>query len=159
MLKSQFLTRRQKGVLEDLFSGLLNVQEVLEKWKLRRRTYHRWHTQPFFSAEFKRLLALKQSESELVLAHYSPDVAAKLVTLTGAEKEETARKACADIIINHPNLKAKNRVESNKPPVEEEELVDIPPEIASRLLAALADEKRRIRSGQQTASKDFLKYL
>ena len=139
MLKSKYLTKKQKAVLGDLFSGTLSVQEVLEKCKVARQTYNRWHAQPFFAAEFKRLMALAQSETELVLARYASDIAMKLVSLAAAEKEETARKACMDVI-NCQNRNIKNNVESPKPPVEEESFPEISPEKASKLLDILAAE-------------------
>ena len=139
MLKSKYLTKKQKGVLEDLFSGGLNVQEILEKWKVKLRTYYRWHAQPFFAAEFKRLLNLAQSQCELILARYAADVAMKLVSLSAAEKEETARKACMDVI-NHPDRKVKHKSEIDPKPIEEP-LIDLPPEVASKMLALLAGEK------------------
>ena len=109
MLKSKYLTKKQKGVLEDLFSGSLTVQEVLEKWYVTRRTYFRWHAQEFFAAEFKRLMNLVHSESDLICARYSAQVAMKLVSLTVAEKDEIARKACMNVI-NHPSRKTKNQI-------------------------------------------------
>jgi histone H3/H4 len=139
LTKPKYLTKRQKGVLEDLFSGVLNEQEILEKWKVRRRTYHKWHGQEFFAAEFKRLLKLAQSQSELIFARYAADVAAKLVSLAGTEKEDIARKACM-YVINHPDRKGKNLVEIKELP-ETEPLPELPPEVASRLLAALAGEE------------------
>ena len=139
MLKSKYLTKKQKGVLEDLFSGGLNVQEILEKWKVTRRTYYRWHAQPFFAAEFKRLLNLAQSRCELILARYTADVAMKLVSLSAAEKEETARKACMDVIVNHDRkVKHKSKDENN---AIEEPLIDLSPEVAGKMLALLAGEK------------------
>ncbi|MGA2323327.1 MAG: hypothetical protein ABSG22_05720 [Sedimentisphaerales bacterium] len=140
MLKSKYLTKKQKGVLEDLFSGPLTVQEVLEKWKVTRRTYFRWHAQEFFSSEFKRLLNLVHSESELICARYSAEVAMKLVSLTVAEKDEIARKACMNVI-NHPSRKTKNQIATKNLPIPEETYPPLPPEVASRLLAALANEK------------------
>lgn len=139
MLKSKYLTKKQKGVLEDLFSGGLNEQEIFEKWKVKRRTYYRWHAQPFFAAEFKRLLNLAHSQCELVLARYAADVAMKLVSLSAAEKEETARKACMDVITNH-DRKVKHKSENETKPMEEP-LIDLPPEIAGKMLSLLAGEK------------------
>jgi len=146
--KIKYLTKRQKGVLEDLFSGRFNEPEILEKWKVRRRTYHKWYGQEFFAAEFKRLVNIAQHECELIFARYAADVAAKLVSLTAAEKEEIASKACM-YVINYPERNLKNHVESKKSP-ETEPLPDLPPEVASRLLAALADEKRILDSRQKT---------
>jgi predicted DNA-binding protein YlxM (UPF0122 family) len=140
MLKSKYLTKKQKGVLEDLFLGGLDVQEILEKWKVTRRTYYRWHAQPFFAAEFKRLLDLAHSQCELVLARYAADVAMKLVSLSAAEKEETARKACMDVIVNY-DRKIKRKSENEAKPTEEP-LIDLPPEVAGKMLALLAGETR-----------------
>ncbi len=77
--KTKYLTKRQKGVLEDLFSGGLNEQEILKKWKVRRRTYHKWHGQEIFATEFKRLVNVARSKCELIFARYAADVASKLV--------------------------------------------------------------------------------
>jgi membrane carboxypeptidase/penicillin-binding protein len=138
MLYSKYLTKRQRGVLVDLFSGKFTEREVLEKRKVTRRTYHRWHAQEYFAAEYKRLLELVRSESQLVFARYSSDIAMKLVTLAAAEKEETARKACMDVIVNHDN-KTKLKGKNDSKPIEEP-LPELPPEVASRLLAALAND-------------------
>jgi hypothetical protein len=139
MFKSKYLTKKQKGVLEDLFSGTLTVQEVLEKWYVTRRTYFRWHAQEFFASEFKRLLNLTQIESELVCARYSAQVAMKLVSLTVAEKDEIARKACMNVI-NHPSRKTKNQIVTKNLPIPEETYPPLPPEVQSKLLAFLADD-------------------
>jgi len=137
-----YLTEKQRGVLADLFSGKFTVQEVLEKRKVTRRTYYRWHGQEYFAAEFKRLLELSRNEYQLVFAHYAPDIAMKLVSLTTADKDETARKACMDVIANHERkVKHKSENESN---AIEEPLIDLSPEVASKMLALLAEEKSRV---------------
>jgi|GEM_PF-2510512 len=137
--KSKYLTKKQKGVLEDLFSGPLTVQDVLEKWYVTRRTYFRWHAQEFFASEFKRLLNLTHIESELICARYSAQVAMKLVSLTVAEKDEIARKACMNVI-NHPSRKTKNQIVTKNLPTPEEDYPPLPPEVQSKLLAFLADD-------------------
>ena len=76
------LTKKQKAVLDDLFSGAFTTQEVFEKWKVTRRTYYRWHTEECFAAEFNRLMTLAQNEPDLVFARYSSNVAERLVGLT-----------------------------------------------------------------------------
>jgi hypothetical protein len=60
--------------------------------------------------------------------------AAKLVQLTESENQETSRKACLDVI-NYLRQKAEP-VPDDQP--EAEKLPDLPPELASRLLAVLA---------------------
>lgn len=153
LTKAQYLTKRQKGVLEDLFSGRFSEEEILEKRKVSRRTYHRWLGQEFFVAEFKRLVKITQHKCELIFARYAAEVASKMVSLAGAEKEEIASKACM-YVINYPERNLKKGVESKKPP-EEEPLPDLPPEVASRLLAAIADERRRMDEKRRMASKDI----
>ena len=140
MVKSKYLTGNQRAVLADLFSGKFTVQEVLDKRKVTRRTYYRWHGQECFAAEFKRLLELSRNEYQLVFAHYAPDIAMKLVSLTTADKDETARKACMDVIANH-DRKIKHKSENETKP-KEEPLIDLSPEVASKMLALLAEEKR-----------------
>ena len=139
MLYSMYLSKKQRGVLFDLFSGHFTVEEVLEKRKITRRTYQKWHAQEYFAAEFKRLLELAQNEHQLVFARYAPDIAMKLVTLTTAEKEEIARKACMNVIVNH-DCKAKNKSE-NAPKPPEEPIRELPPELASKLLTALTEHE------------------
>jgi hypothetical protein len=134
-----YLSKKQRGVLVDLFSGQFTVQEVLEKRKVTRRTYYRWHAQQYFAAEFKRLLNLARTEHQLVFARYASDIATKLVSLTTAEKEETARRACMDVIANHLR-KAKSIDDAKDKPLDAQ-LPELPPDVASRLLAALANEK------------------
>jgi hypothetical protein len=138
MPEVKYLTTTQRRVIDDLFAGQLSEDDVLKKWHVTRRTYCRWHEQEIFAAEFNRRLKLSHRQTELIFANWASSVAAKLVNLTDAEKEETARKACMDVI-NHPDRKAKNQSENKKPP-EEEPLPELPPEVASRLLAALADD-------------------
>ncbi len=140
MFKPTYLTKKQKGVLEDLFSTSLTVQEILEKWKVRRPTYDRWHSQDLFAAEFKRRLKLMRNESDLIFARYSVEVAMKLVSLTAAQKDEIARKACLDVI-NHYNRKPKTRF-MKKPQIESKPKT-LPPDVASRMLAFLTEEKKR----------------
>ena len=136
-----YLTKKQRGVLADLFSGKFTVQEVLDKRKVTRRTYYRWHAQEYFAAEFKRLLELTQNEYQLIFAHYAPDIAMKLVSLTAADKDETARKACMDVIANH-DRKVKHKSENETKPIKRPP-VNLSPEVASKMLALLVEERRR----------------
>jgi hypothetical protein len=150
--KRRYLTKSQKGVLEDLFTAKLSEEEILEKWKVRRRTYNGWFRQPMFAAEFKRLVDIAQRKCELIFARYAAEVAAKMVSLAGAEKETIASKACM-YVINYPERNLKKNVESKKEP-EAEQLPELPPEMASRLLDALADERRIMDERRRMVNKD-----
>jgi hypothetical protein len=146
MPKVKQLWSKQLGVLKDLFTGQLGEEEVLKKWRVTRRTYVGWHTTASFAAEYKRRLKQAKLEGERILARYSSTAASKLVELTQSEKEETARKACLDII-NHPDRKAKSR-SARKTEPKAEELPELPPETVSRLLAALAEDEEPAKAGE-----------
>ena len=92
------LSKRQRAVLDDLFGGESDEQSVLEKHKISRHIYNKWQAEEQFSSEFERRVTALNRQSELIIARYAPLAAAKLVQLTESEKEETARKACLDII-------------------------------------------------------------
>jgi hypothetical protein len=145
MPKVNYLTKKQLGVIEDLFAGELDEEQVLKKRRIRLSTYCRWHTMANFAGEYNRRLKQTNRKSELLIARFASIAASKLVELTQSEKEETARKACLDVI-NYFRQKA--RPDSEEQP-ETEKLPDLPPELASRLLAALAnDEKHKSTNAQ-----------
>ena len=74
----------------------------------------------------------------MLIARYSLVAAAKLVQLTESEKEETARKACLDIIeLPHQDT---TKDQSGKTDGEKEKLPELSDEKASRILAVLAED-------------------
>ncbi|MBN2457185.1 MAG: hypothetical protein JXB29_11730 [Sedimentisphaerales bacterium] len=139
MAKSKGPSRRQLAVIEDLFSGQLDEQAVLDKHKVGRNLYNKWLADEGFAECFDRRIAASYRQSEALIARYAPLAAAKLVELTASANQETARKACLDII-SLPKLAAK-QAKVDKP-IEEENVAaeQLSPETASRLLAVLADE-------------------
>jgi hypothetical protein len=145
MSKVKNISQTQLGVIKDLFAGQLEEEEVLKKWRVRRQTYNRWHTMSNFTSEYKRRLKQAKLEGERIMAKYSNVAASKLVALTQSEKEEIARKASLDVI-NYFSRKPKSRSSSKSEP-EAEKLPDLPPEVASRLLAALAQSKKSTNAG------------
>ncbi len=139
MDKQKYLSKRQLTVLEDLFNSELNEQGVLEKHRVRRSTYERWLEDELFSERFNRYANNARRRSELLLAKYRYLAAAKLVELTTSEKAETARKACLDIICQ-PQAVPEDKKDSEKQAVKPE-VEQLSGEQASRLLAAMAEEK------------------
>ncbi len=144
MVRQKWLTQRQSAVLNDLFNSELEEEEVLKKHKLRRSTYDRWLLDAVFLERFKQHLNGARRRSELLMARYTSLAAAKLVGLATSGKGETARRACIDIMtlpskfsedVEHAETGDKN---AEKPAAEAAELS---PERASRMLAALAEEK------------------
>jgi len=135
------LSKKQLAVIEDLFAGELDEQAVLEKHRVSRNLYNRWLTDDRFIEQFNERIARAYRQSELIIARYAPLAAAKLVQLTECEKEETARKACLDIL-SFPTLAGRSAAASTENAVSNApESGQLSPQTASRLLAALAEEQ------------------
>ena len=137
MKKKNLLNKKQLAVLDDLFTGLLDEQNVMEKHNINSKLWSKWQSDKQFIAEFERRIAALNHQSELIIARYASLAAAKLVQLTDSENQETARKACLDII-SFPKLSAKineHDVKTDSQTKPEQ----LSPEIASRLLEALAN--------------------
>jgi hypothetical protein len=133
------LTKRQRAVIEDLFAGQIDEQQVLARHKIDRRLYEKWLADENFTEEFERRKESAYRQSELIIARYATIAAAKLVQLTESQNPETARKACLDIInYLRPNTKPKPDEQPDAGQASE-----LSPELASRLLAALAGNKEQ----------------
>lgn len=143
MARRKYLRQRQLTVLDDLFNSDLDEQAVLDKHKVRRSTYDRWLADKLFAERFKQYVNGLKRRSELLMAKYSCLAAAKLVELTASDKAETARKACLDII-SVPKIADSRDERPDKAPKESSQQVEqLSDATASRLLTALAEEKRR----------------
>ena len=144
MAKSKKLSRRQLAVIEALFSGELDEQAVLDKYKISRNLYNRWQAEDAFIEHLERRIAASHRQSAALIARYAPLAAAKLVQLTESEKEETARKACLDIISmplaavrDSQQLHETRTTDKDEPPHD----YNLKEKTVSRLLAVLAEEK------------------
>ncbi len=149
MSRGKRLCPKQLNVLEDLFSCELDEEEVLKKWKVRQRTYQNWHLMENFAAEYKRRLKQVRRKSELIIARFAPAAAGKLVQLTQSDKEETARKACLDII-NQINPKPKKKSTRKETQKEEKKLS---PELTSKLLTALTENDKKASKKDRPAQE------
>ena len=143
--RTRKLTKRQLAVIEDILSGELAEAEVLKKHKVGLAVYRKWCSSEAFVEEMMRREAGFRRQSELILVRYAPLAAAKLVALTDSEKDETARKACLDIISAAGEDCTSGAVgKSNNGPAETldaEQGPAISPETASKLLEVLAGEE------------------
>lgn len=143
MAKRKQLSKRQLAVIDDLFGGELDEQAVLDKHKVSRNVYNRWLADENFCAEFERRIDSARRQGELIIAKYASLAAAKLVQLTESKSQETARKACLDIISLPPAAAKKPQASSETEPAGEQEQPQLSDQTVSRLLAALAEEKRQ----------------
>jgi hypothetical protein len=137
MRKTKKLTKKQLGVIADLFAGELDEQHVLDKYDVSRDTFEKWLNDERFIGRLNERIAHSFWQSRLFIARYAPLAAARLVGLTASETQETARKACLDIISTDPQGIAGTPVVPVKTPSHNE----LSPETTSRILAALAEER------------------
>ena len=128
--------------MEDLFGGELDEQGVLDKHKVSRNVYNKWLADGAFVDEFDRRVVSARRQSEFIIARYAPLAAAKLVQLTESESQETARKACLDIISLPQGAAKKTQGPSETERASEQESQQLSDETASKLLAVLAEEKK-----------------
>jgi hypothetical protein len=134
MPNAKRLTKRQTAVIDDLFAGVDNEERILKRHRVKRRLYDKWMSDENFVAEFERRIQSARRQGELILARFASVAVAKLVALMESENQETSRKACLDIInLLRPNPESKPQEQA-----EPEQLQELAPELAGRLLEALA---------------------
>jgi hypothetical protein len=145
------LTRKQLAVLDDLFSSDSSANEsgaggILEKHGVSAADYRRWHSEEAFAQEYEARLAALGRQSRLLIARYASFAAAKLIALTESENQETARKACLDIIDRIQN--SDDRIQNAELRSKNEELTEggcegasLTPELAEKILESLADRE------------------
>jgi hypothetical protein len=136
------LSKRQSAVLDELFNGEQTTEQILEKNGVNQQLYNKWHSEPAFIEEFERRIEQLHRHSRLLIARYSSLAAARLVSLTESESGETARKACLDIIdrIQKPQEASLNKEGTGRQGEQAGGPETIPPELAEKILAALAEE-------------------
>jgi hypothetical protein len=142
------LTRKQLAVLDDLFSSLAPVSEsgaggILEKHGVSAAEYRRWHSEEAFAEEYEARLAALGRQSRLLIARYASYAAAKLIALTESENQETARKACLDIIDRLQSAFGGLELRSKNEELAEGgcEGASLAPELAEKILETLADRE------------------
>ncbi|MBN2269299.1 MAG: hypothetical protein JXN61_01715 [Sedimentisphaerales bacterium] len=139
MRRKNTLTKRQIDVIEDLFAGELDEHAVLEKHNVNAKLYGKWQGEDAFIKHLEKRITTAHRLSAAMIARYAPMAAAKLVQLTQCEKEETARKACLDIIAMQPPAAAPPRPQL---PVADapDQPQNLTPQTAAKILAILAEE-------------------
>lgn len=139
MAKAKQLSKKQLRLIESLSASKLRERTILARHKIGRQLFHRWLADARFCEELNQVVAEGYRQSTLMLARNAPTAAKKLIKLTKCKKEETARKACMDIITMKPPTfqpaASAARDDNTK------ESAPISPETASRILSALAEER------------------
>lgn len=135
------LSKKQQKVLDDLFAGD-DEQAVLARHKVSRNVYNKWQKGKNFAAEFQRRLAALNRQSKLIIAKYAALAAAKLVELTDSANQETARKACLDIISLPKKAGEKTQLPERGGDNDSEQAFELSAKKTGRLLAALAEPEQ-----------------
>jgi hypothetical protein len=147
-LNSQkYLTKRQLAVIEDLLAGEMSECEVLKKHNVGTVVYRRWLSNRAFADELSFRLESARRESQMMIAKYGRIAAAKLIELTSSKKEETARKACLDVIsavVKQPEPGGGGANEDGADLPEEAQAAGISPEKASKILEILSENERQL---------------
>jgi hypothetical protein len=97
-MKRKDLSEIKWAVLEDLFYSALDENAVLKKHNVSRTTYERWLRQKLFSRQFQQYTASLARRTALAVAKAETQVALRLIDLTYSQKEESARKACQNVL-------------------------------------------------------------
>ncbi|MGD8786965.1 MAG: hypothetical protein PVJ60_06035 [Phycisphaerales bacterium] len=147
MSEEKRLSKRQLAVIEELFTGDLDEQDVLDKYKVSRTLFDKWQSDDNFTEQFDRRIASSYRQSAMLIARYAPLAATKLIQLTDSEKPETARRACLDII-SMPMLQTgrKTQVLNEPQSTDTQQSPPFSERTAGRLLAILAEEQRKSKS-------------
>lgn len=133
------LSKKQLSVIDDIFTGNVDTEAILEKNNITRRLFNKWLGDDNFRAEFERRIDWLNLQSQVMVARYASLAAAKLVSLTDSENQETKRKACLDII-SLPRSNDREKSVSTDNDTEQADTLN--PDIASKLLEALAQQKK-----------------
>jgi hypothetical protein len=141
MAKTKPLSARQLAVIDDLFEDDPNEPQILENHNISRRLYDRWLADESFSDYLDKRKAWEHRRNKIKLVKSERQAISNLLDLTKSKQSETARKACLDIITMGSSLSAGTDTKQDKNPKPTPESLNLPPEAAGKLLAALAEEK------------------
>ena len=144
MGKRRYLTGKQLAIIDDMFTGEFDEQQLQEKHNVRTGTFKRWQNDAVFMAEVDRRVMAAHLQGAALIARYSQVAAAKLVELTESKNAETARKACLDIMGFPFSKRGQTSVPTAGPTAAEQKSPaadeQLSPEAAGRILAVLAEE-------------------
>ena len=129
------LTKRQLKFIDELFKSGADEASARDRNNISDTLYRQWLNQKAFTDELIFRSDCAKRASRILLSQYLTVAAAKLVALTGSDKEETARRACLDIL----SLNVAEAVSDDETPAEAA-LPNISPRTASKLLKILAED-------------------
>jgi hypothetical protein len=146
------LNRQHKHVITDLFENGLKEHEVCAKHGLALDELRQWYRDDAFRQEVSLRLFVPVAIARIMLARAAADVASRLVAMTYSDKEETARKACLNIIGLLPWVH--DEVTDQGSRIAEPDFSCLTADTASRFLAIIAEERQpNIRRDDSAADR------
>ena len=130
------LGKKQLAVITDVCENALTEADALEKNHVSKWLYKKWLENPSFTAELDARFDEAIRRSKFLIAHCLPLAVQCLVQLIVSEKDETARKACLDLISLQLSDAA---LQNSQNPQPQNRLPQISDEKASKLLAILTE--------------------
>ena len=133
------LGKKQLAVITDVCENALTEADALAKNHVTKWLYKKWLNNPAFTAELDARFEEALRRSKCLIAHCLPLAVQRLVQLIVSEKDETARKACLDLI----SLKLSDadlQNPQNPQQQNEKNIPQISDEKASKMLAILAED-------------------
>ena len=134
------LSKTQKAVLEDLLQNGISEQEAMQKHNVSIYRYRQWLANGLFTHELNLRIESTMRQKTIAMARSLPTAAAKLVSLTSSQKDETARKACLDIMEKQIST-LPNQIDQTA--ATEDEPLSISDEKAARMLEILAEKDEK----------------
>ncbi len=128
------VNKKQRDFLDEILNNRTTVELASEKLQISGDCLCRWFASPTFIEELASRIELITKRADMLISQNRLTAAEKLVCLTGCDKEETARKACLDIL----ELTARQKQDPNKTST-----AKISPELAAKLLNVIAKETKK----------------
>jgi len=130
------ITENQTDALDELYANGGDESAVQAKFNISRNVWQSWLDNHYFTAEMNARHDSLQRQADIMLAKFKPIAMAVLISLCQSQNEEVSRKACVELL----NLKFQFDEKKVQQPEDNEQLS---PETASKMLALLAEEKRK----------------
>lgn len=145
--KTKKISPRQMRVLDGMFAGDLELNEILKKCRVSQITYYNWLGDSIFISAFDKRIESARAVLISTLAAYSQAALLNLVNLTRSEKTETARKACLDIVKLVQDEKDEQTTNLDTPamptiPSLSPQGKELTPDESSTILSALAETRK-----------------
>jgi hypothetical protein len=131
------LSKTQQIFIEDMFSGL-GEYETLKKHNITQARYRKWLRNGLFAHEINLRIESAMRQGKLAMARCLPKAAKRLTNLTASQKDETARKACLDVIsLRHADIEQ----ETEKKTQSDNQQFQLSQQKAAKIWAVLAEKE------------------